>query len=226
MAMEPTAGDAEAVDESALPGVTEVLRRLVADGLGPALGLRPDWGRRSGVARVARLGPEELGRRLDAVYTDHRGDFVAHAARILGNRHDAEDVVNEAFARVLRADPDLQAPEALTGYVYRVVRNEATDRGSQITRDRNARRPDPDLADLDDRLVSRDRPIDERVCDEVALGVALHVLSERQRQCFTLRFLDGLSVRDTAARMNISDGNVKRLCHEVRTRIAAVLEAA
>jgi len=41
-----------------------------------------------------------------------------------------------------------------------------------------------------------------------------------------LRFVDGLSVRETAARLSIGDGNVKRLCDAVRSRIAAALDAA
>jgi RNA polymerase sigma-70 factor (ECF subfamily) len=214
----------EADDGGPLPGITAALQRLVGNGLGPALGLGPDRRMRSAVARVARLGPDELARRLDLVYSEQSGSFVGYATRILGSREDAEDVVNEAFARVLRADPDLQAPEALVPYVRTVVRNEARDRGSQNTRDRHERQID--IAELDDRLTAGDRPLDDRVCDEISLALAVRTLPDRQRQCFALRFVDGLSVRDTAARMNISDGNVKRLSYEVRSRLAALLTSA
>jgi RNA polymerase sigma-70 factor (ECF subfamily) len=217
--------------------VADVLRRLVAEGLGPALGLAGDWRRRSAIDRVARLGPDELTRRLDDVYRGQRAALVAHAQRILGNREDAEDVVNEAFARVLRADPDLTAPEALAGYLRAVVRNEALDRGTANTRDRVARlagaAPPPDgtgtaaaPVDLDALLTAAERPVEDRVCDDLTLAVALQMLSARQRQCFALRFVDGLSVSEVAARLSISDGNVKRICHDVRARIAAALVAA
>jgi RNA polymerase sigma factor (sigma-70 family) len=222
------------LDDLALPGVTATLRRLAADGLGPAMGLAGDWRRRSAIDRVARLGPEELAHRLDDVFRRQSASLVAYAQRILGNRDDAEDVVNEAFARVLRADPDLVAPEALAGYLRAVVRNEALDRGTANTRDRVARRPStappPDgtgaPVDLDAVLTAAERPLEDRVCDDLTLAVALQMLSARQRQCFALRFVDGLSVSEVAARLSISDGNVKRICHDVRARIAAALVAA
>jgi RNA polymerase sigma factor (sigma-70 family) len=214
--------------------IVATLRRLVAEGLGPAMGLDVDGRRRSAVERVARLGPEELALRVDDVYRRQSASFVAHAQRILGNRQDAEDVVNEAFARVLRADPDLEAPEALAGYLRTVVRNEALDRGTANTRDRVARlasaTPPPDgtdaATDLDALLATAERPLEDRVCDDLTLAVALQMLSTRQRQCFALRFVDGLTVSEVATRLGISDGNVKRICHDVRARIAAALLAA
>jgi RNA polymerase sigma factor (sigma-70 family) len=211
--------------EDGLPGVTAALRRLVAGGLGPALGLHADWRRRSAIERVARLGAAELRRRLSVIYTEHHAAFVRHAARILGNRHDAEEVVNDAFARVLRADPDLDAPDALVAYLRRAVRNQAFDHGSATTRDRATRQPD-DPDDLDARLASPDRSLADRVCDDITLAVELHRLSVRQRQCFALRYVDGLSVKETAARLGISEGNVKRICHEARARLAAAFEVA
>jgi RNA polymerase sigma-70 factor (ECF subfamily) len=208
-----------------LAHVAAILRRLAGDGLGPAMGLSVDRRKRASIERVARLGPEQLRRRLADVYAGHYSSFVDYANLLLGNRHDAEDVVCEAFARVLRADPDLEVPENLAGYVRRAVRNAAYDRSSKNTRDRHARQPN-ELVDLEARLVSAGQPVADRVCDDVTLAVALHVLSERQRQCFTLRFLDGFSVKDIAARLAISEGNVKRICHEVRSRLAVALDAA
>jgi RNA polymerase sigma-70 factor (ECF subfamily) len=244
MASEPQANDhpvaADRADESdatgdrALPGVTATLRRLIAEGLGPVMGLTSDRQRRSAIDRVARLGPEQLGLRLDDLYRRQSASLVAHAHRILGNREDAEDVVHEAFVRVLRADPDLEAPEALAAYLRAVVRNEALDRGTANTRDRMARRANaaPPVdgtdapVDLDALLAAAERPLEDRVCDDLTLAVALQMLSVRQRQCFALRFIDGLTVSEVAARLSISDGNVKRICHDARTRIAAALVAA
>ena len=208
-----------------LPAVGDALHRLVAGGLGPVVGLSSDWRRRSAISRVARLGRVELASRLDVVYGTYRSSFVGYATRILGNRHDAEDVVNEAFVRVLRADPDLQAPEALAGYARTVVRNVARDHRDETTRDHTARQPHA-VVDLDARLAGPDRPLEDRVCDEVTLGIAFRLLSDRQRQCFALRFVEGLSVKDSAARMGVSEGNVKRITFEVRARLSAALAAA
>lgn len=226
MSTEPTIDQrAAAAVERDLAGVAAAVRRLVGEGLGPAIGLSADRRKRSAIERVARLGPEQLRRRLTDVHAEHYGSLVGYATRLLGDRNDAEDVVGEAFARVLRADPDLDVPEKLVGYLRRVVRNEAYDRGRRNSRDRQARQPQ-DAVEIEARLASAGRPLADRVCDEVTLAVALHVLSERQRQCFALRFVDGFSVKDTAIRLGISEGNVKRICHEIRSRLAVALDAA
>jgi RNA polymerase sigma factor (sigma-70 family) len=52
------------------------------------------------------------------------------------------------------------------------------------------------------------------------------VLTVRQQQCAMLRFVHGLSVRETAERLGISEGNVKRICSEIRDRLAAAFETA
>jgi RNA polymerase sigma factor (sigma-70 family) len=224
MSSESTADNQAVPTDDDLPGVAAALQGLVAEGLGPVIGLSGDWRRRSAIERVARLGPEELARRIDVLYRTNRDSLVRYASRILG-RQDAEDVVQEAFARVLRADPDLKVPEALVGYVARAVHNEALDHGTANTRDRTAGQS-YDPVDLDARLAAVDRPLEDRVCDEVTLAVAVHVLSDRQRQCFALRYVDGLSVEETAARLGIHEGNVKRICHEARSRLTAAFRAA
>jgi RNA polymerase sigma factor (sigma-70 family) len=208
-----------------LPAVAVTLQRLVAEGLGPAMGVRGDWRGRSAIERVARLGPDELERRLDAIYRTQKASLVAHAAHLLGGRRDAEDVVNEAFLRVWRADPDLRVPEALAPYVRTVVGNEARDRSRASARERATGEPH-DPRDLDARLASLDRPLDDRVCDELTIAVGFSVLSDRQRQCLDLRFCQGLTVKETAQRLQIHEGNVKRICHEACRRLAAMLDAA
>jgi RNA polymerase sigma factor (sigma-70 family) len=208
-----------------LPGVAATLQRLVAEGLGPALGLGADLRTRSAIERVARLGREELSRRLKDVFDTRYRELVGYAAGILGDRQDAQDVVQEAFARVLRTDPDLQAPEALDGYLFTAVVNQARRKGSHRSRDRAAHEAH-DAVDLDTRLVSTHRSIEDKVCDDITLGLALQVLSDRQRTCIVLRFLGGLSVKDTAKQLGISEGNVKRICHEARERLTAAFAVA
>lgn len=225
MTTESTAdGELAVEDDDRLPAVAAALQQLVDAGLGPAIGLRPDWRRRSAIDRVARLGPEELEKRFEVIHHEQRPALVRYATRILGNEHDAEEVVSEAFLRVWKGDPDLEVPDNLVGYLRAVVRNEAYDRGRQTTRDRQAREAH-DPVDLEARLASLDRPLADRVCDEVTLAVALHVLSERQRQCFILRVLGGLRLKEIAKQLGISEGNVKRICSDVRSRLAAALAA-
>lgn len=75
-----------------------MLGGLIDAGLGPAIGLHSDLLWRGAIHRVVILGPDELRRQVAHLHeTPHRA-FVGFAASKLGNRHDAKDVVNEAFA--------------------------------------------------------------------------------------------------------------------------------
>lgn len=210
-------------DDEDMKAIAAVLRQLVAEGLGPAIGFSGDWRKRSAVERVARLGPEELGRRLAAIHDTHRAALVGLATKILGNRDDAEDAVSEAFIRVLSANPDLQAVDALPGYLRTAVQRQAYDRGRAVSRDRAAR-DTHDPVDLDARLTSDAKPLEDRVCDQITLAVAFHLLPPRQRQCFVVRYVEERSVAETADRLDTSEGNVKGICSEVRSRIATALE--
>jgi RNA polymerase sigma factor (sigma-70 family) len=201
----------------------DVLRRLAAAGLGPSLGA--DFGPRTGIGRVARLSEAELRRRLSDIYASKYESYLGYAIAKLGSRVDAEDVVNESFARVLRANPDLDVPDALAGYVRTTVTNEANRRGSGITRDRNER-AGGDPADLEATLQDSRKPFEDRVADEITIGLAIQLLSPREQQVIALRHIEDVSEKDTAARMNVQPGAVKRYRSDAVKKIQAALAAA
>ena len=102
-----------------------------------------------------------------------------HAARVLGNRTDAEDVAQEAMLRLWRAAGDWQAGGAkVSTWLYRVTANLAIDRlrraGRAVGLDDTDEPADEDALAADDRLIRADRM--------AALDAALARLPERQRQ--------------------------------------------
>ncbi|MFI7679251.1 RNA polymerase sigma factor [Actinophytocola sp. NPDC049390] len=171
---------------------------------------------------MARPVDHELRRRLADVYLDHYDAFLRYSIHKLGNRQDAEDVVHESFARVLKANPDLDVPDALVGYVRAAVNNEANRRGASNSRDR-AHRDGGDPAQFEDTMHAPAKPVDERVADEITVGLALAVLTPREREAVALRHIEDRSERETALRMNITLGAAKRYCADGRRRIAAIL---
>lgn len=63
----------------------------------------------------------------------------------------------------------------------------------------------------------------EQAVDAIAVDVALSALPPRERQALALRYLDGEDERTTAARMNVSQGAVRRYCADGRKHIGALL---
>src|SRR3954451_19759928 len=74
----------------------------------------------------------------------HGDELLDHANRILGPTHPdhAEDVVQDALLRALRAYPRLRHAEHLRAWLYRIVTNCAMD----VHRARRREVPDPDPA--------------------------------------------------------------------------------
>lgn len=156
-------------------------------------------------ALTARLVPRVLG----------------YAARLLGDRAEAEDVAQEAMLRLWRAAAGWRAGEAqVSTWAYRVVTNLCTDR----LRARQRRRADalddaPEVADagagVEAGMIEADRM--------AALDAALAELPERQRQAVVLRHLEGLSNPEIAAVMDIGVEAVESLTARGKRSLAAIL---
>jgi len=132
----------------------------------------------------------------------------------LGHREDALDAVQEAMIGLVRYR---QRPASEWGPLFwRILRRELTDRHRrQAVRRRVLSifgRRDHEHEDPVALLPDPGQDPVRRHADDAAwqaLGRALRTLPRRQRECFLLRELQGLSVAETAAAMACSDGSVK-----------------
>ena len=143
----------------------------------------------------------------------------AHAARILGDPAEAEDVAQEAMIRLWRIAPDWRQGEAkVTTWLYRVVANLCIDRRRKGGR-QTALDAVPDPADgapgAAERLQEADRA--------AALQAALGALPGRQRQAVVLRHIEGLSNPEIATVMDISTEAVESLTARGKRALAAAL---
>src|SRR5436309_8344562 len=102
-----------------------------------SLGARP-YPRAHGMSRERQLDPESLGDHIDRLYRA--------AWSLCGSREEAEDLVQETFARVLRK-PRLLRSEDDIGYLLRVLRNTFISQRRTASR-RPQTNPLPDELDL------------------------------------------------------------------------------
>jgi len=127
-----------------------------------------------------------------------RGKFPAHL--------DIDDLIQETYARLLQAREQTQL-RSTRGYLFTIARNVARD----VFRRRRVVVIDG-VAELDLLPVPDDRP---GIADAVArnqefqlLAEAIQALPERCRQVITLRKLHGLSHREIAQRLGITENTV------------------
>ena len=148
--------------------------------------------------------------------------LFAHAARVLGDRAEAEDVVQETMLRLWKQAPDWRQGEAkVSTWAYRVAVNLCTDR----LRARK-RRGHVDLDSVPDPP-SLDPSAVERMTETVrntALEAALGTLPDRQRQAVVLRHIEGLSNPEIADALDVPTGTVKTWMIRGRACLKAALE--
>ncbi|HEX3224421.1 MAG TPA: SigE family RNA polymerase sigma factor [Nocardioides sp.] len=147
---------------------------------------------------------------------DHRdADFAAYlAARqasllrtaylLTGNRHDAEDLVQTAFAKLYLSWDKVRDQGSMDGYVRRILVNEHNSlwRRAWKKREHNVE---------DDTLHRLDRPHHDMPDDGTgsALWDVVQTLPRKARAVVVLRYYEEMSEAETAAVLGISVGTVK-----------------
>jgi RNA polymerase sigma-70 factor, ECF subfamily len=187
------------------------------------------------------MDPDEAT--FSALFERHRRALLSHCYRMVGSLDDAEDLVQEAFARAWRARGRFRREGrwSFRAWLYRIVTN--------VCLDHLARRPprllpadvvpaaDPeadvppvagDVLWLDpypDRLVDPHEAAVARETLEIAFVAAIQHLPARQRATLILRDVAGFSARETATLLETSVPAVNSALQRGRERLRDRLPA-
>lgn len=149
---------------------------------------------------------------VERLYEANYRSLLRVAYLLLGSHEEAEEVVQEAFTRLVGSLWRLRRVDAAPGYLRAAVVNGAR---SSLRRKGVARRHAPALV-VDDSGAERAAsppPRPDQVAEHThvvsALRVALDRLPDRQRECLVLRYYLGLSEAETADAMGVAKGSVK-----------------
>ncbi len=171
----------------------------------------------------ARCGDEAAFLRL---YCSMRARVQRTAYRLIGDAHEAEDTVQDAFLDAYRNLPKLEDPGAFEAWLLRIAHNRAVDRRRNLLRCRASERASDESTDdapAMPRVVRRSggsEPPPEAV---TALSATLDEMSPPLREALRLRYELGLSCEEIASREGLSLAAVKtRLCR-ARSRLRAAL---
>ncbi len=154
---------------------------------------------------------------LTQLYTEHRPRALAIARRIVGDTDDAEDVVQDVFARLARLAPGFGGRAAWSTWLHRIMVNSSINwLRARKRRERLSHEPQEPLS-----------PETQAVGLELErhFGQALEEINEQQRQVLYLREVRGLSYPEIARLLRIPEGTVKSTLHRARQRTLSLLEA-
>ena len=160
----------------------------------------------------AKAGDHEAIRFLYMRYADNVYGYVRSIVR---DHHEAEDVTQQVFAKLMTALPKYEARDVpFAAWILRVARNVALDH----LRQRRAI-PCEEVRELEPSRDDRG----ESQQTSLALREALEALPEDQREVVVLRHLVGLSPGEIAGRMNKSEPSVHGLHHRGRGALRSTL---
>ena len=142
----------------------------------------------------------------------------AVAYRVLRQREDAEDVIQEAFAGALEHIDSFESGRPFGPWLFRIVVNRALN----ARRSRALRSTDALSEDLPDTARSPARDL-ERSEARGRLRRALSSLTERQRIIVGLFELEGFTSAEIGAMLELSDGTVRWHLHQARAALRAAL---
>jgi RNA polymerase sigma-70 factor (ECF subfamily) len=143
------------------------------------------------------------------------------AARMTGDRDAARDLAQDSWLAIVRGLRRLDDPAGFRAWAYRIVTNKCVDwiRRRAVRRGAAAELQDVANAEIDNR-----RPPALEGADEVArMRAALRRLPSNQRMILSLHYLDGLSVLEIAAVLDVPAGTVKSRLHRAREELRGTM---
>ena len=162
------------------------------------------------------------------LYTRHRDRIVRYARRMLGDQAKAEEAAQDVFLKLYRARGSYQAKSRFSTYLYRIATNHCINLHARVERR---------LVVNDSEAIDRALPAARNQHDALSnnelrasLEVALDKLPQHQRAALLLVHYEGLSYRDAAEAIEVSEGAIKSLIHRARSmlmvELAPLLDAA
>ncbi len=151
------------------------------------------------------------------LYRDQRRRSLAIVRRILHDEAEAEDVVQEVFAKLYSQPVQFDGKALCTTWLHRILVNSSIN--SLRARNRRSRleSPEPACEDPETQVVGKER-------HERLLG-AMEILTEQHRMMITLRDLKGYSYTDIARMLGVAEGTVKSALNRGRTRLMKEVQA-
>ncbi len=165
---------------------------------------------------------------MDDLIRASYADVYALCRRLLGDPSDAADATQEVFVRVVRSVMAFRGEAAFGTWLHRVTVNVCM---TQLRRRGDVRARGQSAGALDfqpDELLSDDAGPGERVeRSDLArrTAAALADLSDEAREVVVLRDVQGLSTREAAELLGVSEGAVKVRLHRAHARLRELVGA-
>jgi len=154
-----------------------------------------------------------------ALYEEYANQVFRYCLHQLGSREEAEDAVQSTFLNAFRGIKRGVVPEIEAAWLFKIAHNVCLSRRRSTWRRGRIESP------ADFEVIEELTPAPAQRADElIGLQEVLERLPETQRRAILLREWQGLSYREIAAELELSQGAVETLIFRARRSLASGLE--
>lgn len=162
-------------------------------------------------------------RRLEAAFSRYSPELYRYVLRRMGRPADAADLTQEIFERFLRSEGPGKVRDPQS-YLFAIAANVVTD--ARLAEGKSVVTFDSQTCDAVAQTVPDNKDSVEQMGLAQELKAALAELPDIHRAAFLLTKWEGLSVREAAARMSLTEGSVMVYVCEARARLRILLKRA
>lgn len=163
--------------------------------------------------------PPAASETAEQLFQEHSGWIYGYCLRILRSPEEAEDALQTTYLNACRSLNQGTRPRAGSAWLLRIARNVCLERLRSAGRRGRLERVQ-DITVLEETVAAPDRP------HEALIGLtdALLGMPEQQRRAVLLREWKGLSHREIAEELGLTQAAVEALIFRGRRSLAAALE--
>ncbi len=169
------------------------------------------------LAAAARVGDRDAFSRLAARWQSR---LLRHAYRLSGDHEAARDIVQDAWADIVKGLPSLRDSGVFPAWAHRIVTRRAAD---SIRRAQRRRRTNDAFA-AEPAREDQSAAALELAVDVPPLAVAMAALPSDQRAAIALFYQEEFSVAEIAVALEVPAGTVKTRLMHARRKLRAALE--
>ena len=171
----------------------------------------------------ASLRAQKDSDKIALLYETYEQEMFRVAFGVLKDKCKAEDAVRESFLKLIRNRDRIGEVKSASVrlYVMRTVKNTAIDMYRAVQRELKNTTPMPD-SDKWDGLSAADDFADDVISTDVRELLAK--LSPKHRRAMETVFIDGLTVKEAAAVLKISEASLRKRIERARKQLANLRE--
>ena len=154
---------------------------------------------------------------FEVLYDSISLELYKYSYYILGNEHDAEDVVSETFIEAIKGIKNLKHPETFKSWMFKILSARIKRKIATYVRDKK----NVELDDVNPSFLSTE---DFGNVENVMLQKALSEISPDERSILLLSTVQGYTTKEVSEMLEMPQGTVSSKLHRTLKKLRKMME--